>query len=225
MAEELSALGINVDCAPTADLKIPGSHTIIGDRAHGDTPEMVASLAGEVCRGLMEGGVLPVLKHIPGHGRAKVDSHESLPVVDASLEELQKTDFLPFKKLAHTPWGMTAHITYTAIDPRWPATLSPKVIRLIRDEIGFDGLLVTDDLSMKALKGSFEERTTRSLDAGCDVVLHCNGEMKEMIAVASAVPALSTHAHRRFMASAKYFHSGTPLAESQDEQALNQLLA
>ncbi|MCB2081104.1 MAG: beta-N-acetylhexosaminidase [Rickettsiales bacterium] len=183
---ELAVLGINVNCAPVLDLHIPGAHDIVGDRALGDAPQQVATLGRAVCEGLLEAGVLPVLKHIPGHGRAMADSHESLPVVDVPLDVLETEDFLPFWQLADMPLAMTAHITYTALDPAQPATLSPGVIACIREQIGFNGLLMTDDLSMKALRGNMEERARRSLQAGCDVLLHCNGEMAEMEAIARA---------------------------------------
>lgn len=198
IAEELYALGINVDCAPLADVPVKDAHDIIGDRAFGTTPEQVAALAESMAKGLLDGGVLPVLKHIPGHGRARADSHEELPAVHESLDVLRRTDFVPFKILNWLPMGMTAHILYTAIDNQRPATLSPKVIKLIRDEIGFNGLLMSDDLSMKALKGSFEERTQQSLHAGCDVVLHCNGDMAEMSAISEKLPDLDGQALQRF---------------------------
>lgn len=180
IGEELHSLGVNVDCAPVCDLVFEGAHDIVGDRSFGSEPEKVASLARQMAMGLADSGVLPILKHIPGHGRAKADSHESLPVVPASLEELRKTDFLVFEKLANIPWAMTAHITYTAIDEQHPATLSSKVIDIIRNDIGFGGILISDDLSMKALEGDFTERAANSLKAGCDLVLHCNGKMEEM---------------------------------------------
>ena len=191
IASELHELGITVNCAPMADLLAPGSHEIVGDRAYGSDPDQVSFLAQKMAEGLLDGGVLPVLKHIPGHGRAKVDSHFSLPVVDVSLEELKKTDFVPFKALSHIPMGMTAHILYTAIDKNRVATLSPDVIRLVREELGYDGLLMTDDISMKALSGSLATLTTQSIEAGCDVVLHCNGKMKEMQEIAAACPKIS----------------------------------
>ncbi len=188
LAKELAEVGINTDCAPVLDLRLPDCHDIIGDRAFGDNPYQVAELARESCRGLQDAGVAPIIKHIPGHGRAKVDSHESLPVVDTPHETLSETDFLPFKQLADMPFAMTAHIKYTDIDDELPATLSPKVIDIIRNEIGFRGKLLTDDLSMKALTGSFTERTKQSLTAGCDIILHCNGDMKEMQEIAGAIP-------------------------------------
>lgn len=188
IAAELITLGIDVDCAPMLDLSIPGAHDIVGDRAFGQTTDQIITLGRAMADGLKDGGVMPIIKHIPGHGRAMVDSHESLPVVDASAEVLRKEDFVPFKALADIPWAMTAHITYTALDAKDCATQSKKMVQIIRDEIGFKGLLLTDDLSMKALKGTFAERARASLDAGCDIVLHCNGDMDEMQAIAGALP-------------------------------------
>lgn len=191
IAAELSALGITVDCAPVADLLIPGAHDIIGDRAYGTEPVQVAILARAMCEGLLDGGVIPVIKHIPGHGRAKADSHEALPVVDTDLATLEATDFKVFTLLQDAPWAMTAHILYTALDKLSPATHSKTIIHYIRETIGFNGVLVSDDLSMKALKGSFAERTNKVLEAGCDLVLHCNGDMVEMEEIASHTPALT----------------------------------
>jgi len=200
IADELYGLGINVNCAPVLDLKFPGAHDIIGDRSFGLEPMSVTMLAQEACYGLLEGGVLPVLKHIPGHGRARADSHESLPEVDAGWDALAKTDFMPFHQLSSMPLAMTAHIRYTALDAGLPATLSPEVIDIIRTSIGFDGVLLTDDLSMKALEGSFADRARSSLEAGCDVVLHCNGEMEEMKSVAEGVIPLDDDALERVKA-------------------------
>ncbi|SON55949.1 Beta-hexosaminidase [Hartmannibacter diazotrophicus] len=192
LAADLLDAGINVDCAPCLDLAIPGQSNVIGDRSYGADPDRVASLAGSLAQGLLDGGVLPVIKHIPGHGRALVDSHEKLPVVDTDLATLRSSDFRPFKALAHLPAGMTAHVVYTAIDPDRPATTSETMIRdIIRGEIGFDGLLFSDDVSMGALDGSLGDRSRRTLDAGCDLVLHCNGDLAEMQAVAEAAPMLS----------------------------------
>ena len=187
IADDLVASGINTDCAPLADIPTDTCHDIIGDRAYGRTPEQVVALGRAMADGLLDGGVLPVLKHIPGHGRAEVDSHESLPVVHASLDELMAQDFIPFRDLADLPLGMTAHIRYTAIDEALPATLSPKTIALVRETIGFRGLLMTDDLSMKALQGDFGQLARDSLAAGCDLVLHCNGDMQEMAAIGAAL--------------------------------------
>ena len=181
IAADLLDLGITVDCLPVLDLRVAGADAIIGDRSYGETPEEVATLGRLACEGLLEGGVLPIVKHIPGHGRASVDSHLSLPRVATDKATLAKTDFAPFRALADMPWAMTAHIVYEALDASRPATLSPSVIsEAIRGDIGFDGLLLTDDLSMKALQGSFAERARDALAAGCDVVLHCNGDRAEM---------------------------------------------
>jgi beta-N-acetylhexosaminidase len=197
IADDLAMLGISVDCAPVVDLPVPGADEIIGDRAWGATPATVAELGGAVCDGLMAGGVLPVIKHIPGHGRGNVDSHKGLPVVTTARASLDSSDFAPFRALAAMPWAMTAHILYTAIDPEQPATLSPPVIEMIRTSIGFDGVLVSDDLSMQALGGSLPERARGALAAGCDLVLHCNGDMVEMSGIAAAVGVLTTAAKRR----------------------------
>jgi beta-N-acetylhexosaminidase len=177
MAQELRDGGFTADCAPVADILAAECHAIIGDRAFGDTAAVVSHLARAQADGLLAGGILPVLKHIPGHGRATQDSHEHLPVVSAPLSELEASDFLPFKALADLPLAMTAHIQYTALDAQHCATESATVIRYIRQEIGFDGLLMGDDLSMKALGGSFAQRTERALAAGCDLVLHGNGAL------------------------------------------------
>lgn len=197
IAAQLTDMGITVNCAPLADIPIPGSHDIIGDRAYGTEPVQVVSLARQMARGLLDGGVLPVLKHIPGHGRARVDSHEALPVVDAPLEALERSDFIPFRELRDIPLGMTAHIIYTALDAERVATTSPIVIDYIRQTIGFDGLLMSDDLSMKALTGSYCEKAEATLKAGCDLVLHCNGKMEEMVEVAKGTSAMTPQALRR----------------------------
>lgn len=198
IAHDLAALGINVDCVPVLDVPQAGAHDIIGDRAYGQTPEEVAYLGRAAAEGLIAGGVLPIIKHIPGHGRALADSHLDLPVVDASREALSSVDFAPFRVLSDMPMAMTAHVVYAAIDPRRPATTSRRAIReVIRGEIGFSGLLMSDDLSMKALSGDFAERTRASLAAGCDVVLHCNGDMAEMKPIAEACRPLSGLSRRR----------------------------
>ncbi len=198
LAHELRDLGITVDCLPVADVPTPEEHGIIGDRAYGQTAACVADLAATAARALLQEGVLPVLKHLPGHGRARSDSHESLPVVTASRADLEAQDFAAFKPLADLPLGMTAHVVYDAIDSRHPATLSATVIgEIIRGHIGFDGLLMTDDLSMGALEGPFSQRATRSIEAGCDMLLHCNGRMDEMAEIAAAAPVLAGEAARR----------------------------
>jgi beta-N-acetylhexosaminidase len=201
IADDLAGLGITVDCLPVLDLPASEADPVIGDRAYGSDPERVARLAGAVCMGLLDGAVLPVLKHIPGHGRARVDSHYACPRVETGFEELARTDFAPFRALAAMPWAMTAHIVYSAIDPSAPATLSPRVVaEIIRSEIGFDGVLVSDDLSMRALGGGLGERTRQALAAGCDLALHCNGdlgEMEEVIAAARPISPLTAERLRR----------------------------
>lgn len=200
LAAELAELGINVDCLPLLDLRFSGAHDIVGDRALGSDVETVISLGRAVCEGLLEGGVLPVVKHMPGHGRAHADSHLELPRVEAPRAELEETDFAPFRALAHMPLAMTAHIVFADIDPVRPATVSPLVMgEVVRGFIGYDGLVMTDDLSMKALGGSFADRTSAALAAGCDLVLHCNGDMDEMRAVAGAARGLDEAGHRRYL--------------------------
>ena len=202
IAADLLPLGINVDCLPLADVPVGGANAVIGDRAYGETPEKVAVIAAAIAEGLGAGGVLPVLKHIPGHGRATADSHEQLPVVRTDRATLEATDFAAFRPLKNLPLGMTAHVVFTAIDPVLPATTSATMIReVIRGFIGFDGLLMSDDVSMGALSGSIAERTRASLAAGCDVVLHCNGKLDEMQAVAAAAPELAGAAERRAAAA------------------------
>ncbi|PTS90166.1 MULTISPECIES: beta-N-acetylhexosaminidase [unclassified Caulobacter] len=201
IAHDLRAIGVNVDCVPVLDVPDPKGHEIIGDRAYGDTPEQVATLGRAAAEGLLAGGVLPIIKHIPGHGRAMSDSHLELPVVKAKLAELDARDFAPFRVLSDMPMAMTAHVVYTAIDRKRPATTSKKAIKkIIRESLGFDGLLMSDDLSMKALSGDFRQRARDSLSAGCDVVLHCNGDMAEMEAVMSGVGRMSKEARRRAQA-------------------------
>lgn len=202
LAHDLAALGLSVDCVPVLDVPVSGSHDVIGDRAYGDSPDTVAALGRAACEGLIAGGVLPVIKHIPGHGRAKADSHLDLPVVETAYEELNAWDFAPFKALSDMPMAMTAHVIYTALDPKSPATTSRKAVQsVIRGAIGFDGLLMTDDLSMKALSGDFAQKAKRSLAAGCDVVLHCNGDMAEMQGVIAGTKPLSGLAARRAKAA------------------------
>jgi len=202
MAHDLAALGINVDCVPVLDVPDPAGHEIIGDRAYGRTPDEVALLGRAAAEGLIAGGVLPVIKHIPGHGRAMADSHLELPVVDAGVADLEARDFAPFRVLSDMPMAMTAHVIYSAIDKRRPATTSKTVMRrVVRGAIGFDGLVMSDDLSMKALCGDFTERARASRAAGCDVVLHCNGAMAEMTAVVEGAGALNGRAAARAKAA------------------------
>jgi beta-N-acetylhexosaminidase len=198
IAADLEALGIDVDCLPLADVPVPGADTVIGDRAYGTSPEKVAAIARAVTEGLGEGGILPVLKHIPGHGRATADSHFRLPEVKISKNELERTDFAAFRPLADLPMAMTAHVVFSALDPVHPATTSATIIeRVIRGVIGFQGLLMSDDVSMNALSGSIAERTQAILSAGCDMVLHCNGKLEEMREVAAETPELSGKALER----------------------------
>jgi beta-N-acetylhexosaminidase len=191
IASDLAALGITVDCLPVADVPSIGADPIIGDRAYGATVGQVVDVARAIAQGLLAGGVLPVLKHIPGHGRATVDSHLKLPVVDADRSALAATDFAAFRELADLPFGMTAHVVYAAIDPDRPATTSAIMIDdVIRGLIGFDGALMTDDIAMGALSGSIAQRTRAALAAGCDLILHCNGNLQQMQQVAANVPIL-----------------------------------
>jgi beta-N-acetylhexosaminidase len=192
IAHDLREVGITVDCLPVLDAPQPGAHGVIGDRAYSDDPESVARIGRAAARGLLDGGVSPVMKHIPGHGRARADSHLELPVVEAPRAELERVDFAPFIANADLPIAMTAHVVYTALDPAMPGTLSKTVIReAIRGAIGFDGLLMTDDLSMKALQGDFRQRAETAIAAGCDIVLHCNGDLDEARAVAEGAPVLT----------------------------------
>ncbi len=198
MAAELTDLGIDVNCAPLLDLNIPGASNIIGDRAFSHDPVVVADLGRIMMTGMMAQGVIPVIKHLPGHGRALVDSHKKLPVVDAAHDDLDQSDFIPFKDLADAPWGMTAHILYTAYDADQSATVSPQIIRrIIRDHIGFNGVLISDDLAMAALQGGLDQRARQAMAAGCDVVLFCNGSVAENRLVAESVPVLCPAAQER----------------------------
>lgn len=199
VADDLIELGINTNCTPVLDVPVAGAHDIIGDRAFGDTPAQIAALGRAVCEGFLAGGVVPVIKHIPGHGRARADSHLELPVVSTSRAELEVTDFVPFKLLNDQPAAMTAHVVYSDIDRDQPASTSALVIReIIRGHIGYDGFLMSDDLSMKALQGPMRQRAEAVISAGSDVALHCNGDMAEMEAVAAGVPGLSGRALARF---------------------------
>ena len=198
IAADLKGVGIDVDCLPLADLPVAGGDPVIGDRAYGHEPAKVAAIAGAIAAGLLAGGILPVLKHLPGHGRAEADSHHRLPVVDTDRGTLEATDFAAFKPLAGLPLGMTAHVVFSSIDPGAPATTSVTMVReVIRGFIGFKGLLMSDDVSMNALSGSIAERSRAALAAGCDVVLHCNGNLTEMAAVAGAAPELAGEAAQR----------------------------
>jgi beta-N-acetylhexosaminidase len=212
IAADLVDLGITVDCLPVADVPAAGADAVIGDRAFGDTPAQVAALAAAMAEGLVEGGALPVLKHLPGHGRATADSHIGLPVVDTDRATLESTDFAAFRPLSGLVLGMTAHVVFTAIDPALPVTTSPTMIgQVIRGFIGFDGVLMTDDLSMGALSGTLDERTQAALAAGCDIALHCNGNLAEMEAVAAAAPVLAGTGARRAAAALAARRAPAPL--------------
>jgi beta-N-acetylhexosaminidase len=198
IAADLIDLGVTVDCLPLADVPVAGADAVIGNRAYGTEPGKVAAIARAVTEGLEQGGVLPVLKHIPGHGRATADTHFRLPEVDTSKAELERTDFAAFQPLADLPMAMTAHVVFSALDPAHPATTSATIIeQVIRGVIGFQGLLMSDDVSMNALAGSIAERTRAIVTAGCDMVLHCNGNLDEMRAVARETPELSDMALKR----------------------------
>ena len=204
MAEDLIEIGITADCLPVLDVPQAGAHDVIGNRAYSLHIEQVMALARAHTAGLMDGGVLPVMKHIPGHGRSEVDSHQNLPVVIAKRDELERVDFPPFAAFADAPMAMTAHVIYTSIDKNAPATLSRKIVKsVIREQIGFRGLLITDDLSMKALSGSLAEKCAKALSAGCDMLLHCNGKLDEMQEVAAAAGELKGKALRRAKAALK----------------------
>ena len=207
IAADLIETGVTVDCLPLADVPVAGADAVIGNRAYGTEPKKVAAIARAVTEGLQQGGVLPVLKHIPGHGRATADTHFRLPEVDTSRAELERTDFAAFQPLADLPMAMTAHVVFSALDPAHPATTSATIIQqVIRGVIGFQGLLMSDDVSMNALAGSIAERTRAIVAAGCDMVLHCNGNLDEMREVARETPELSGEAlqrARRALASRK----------------------
>lgn len=218
-AFDLMKVGVNVDCLPVLDVPVEGASNVIGDRAYGFDPVVVGELGKAAAEGLKAGGMLPVMKHIPGHGRGMADSHHELPVVTASREELEAHDFVPFKMLKNELMAMSAHIVFTAIDPDQPATTSGKVIEdVIRGHIGFDGLLMSDDTSMNALKGTIGERARRIAGGGCDIILHCNGVMEEMKAVVEEARPLSGEALRRALA----VESGFGRADAADEIAMRQ---
>ena len=216
IAADCLALGITVPCLPVADVPIPGANDVIGDRAYGLDPATVSVLAKAAAEGVLAAGALPVVKHIPGHGRAMVDSHLALPTVNEPLHALAE-HFEPFEAMANLPIAMTAHVRYTAIDEAAPATLSAPAIQLIRDTIGFGGLLLTDDISMHALSGPVEKDGAASLAAGCDVVLHCNGKMAEMVALAKTLPAITDTAATRLSAARAML--GPPVTAMDEERA------
>ena len=216
-AFDLMRFGINVDCLPVLDVPVEGASNVIGNRAYGFDPKMVSEMGQAAADGLKAGGMLPVMKHIPGHGRGMVDSHHELPVVDVPLDDLDAHDFVPFRALNKELMGMSAHLVFNAIDPERPATTSRKVIdEIIRGRIGFDGLLMSDDSSMNALKGTLGERAANIVAGGCDIVLHCNGVMSEMLQVVKEVPPLTDRSLER----AKAVEAGFPAADDADEASL-----
>ncbi len=226
VAQDLAVLGINTVCAPVLDLPVAGAHDIIGDRAYGHDASRVIALGRAVAEGLLAGGALPIVKHIPGHGRATEDSHLGLPIVTATREELGESDFAPFKALAHLPAAMTAHVVFTAIDDGAPASISPRVTSgIIRGEIGFDGFLVSDDITMRALSGEVRDRAEAVIRAGSDVALHCNGDLDEMRAAAAGVPSLDGDTLRRFNAAFAALARANPLDVARAESSLARLLA
>ena len=225
IAHDLAGLGINVDCLSVLDVPVPGAHDIIGDRAFAHDPATIITLGRAQIEGLIDGGVLPVMKHIPGHGRAESDSHLALPRVSAEMEQLSASDFVTFRSLDQCPIAMTAHVVYESIDPQRPATTSPKVIRdVIRGEIGFDGLLMSDDLSMKALDGPLSVRAKQAQFAGCDLVLHCNGDMEEMRDVATEVKTLEGLALKRSQQALSHLSAPSPFDPDTAQARLAALL-
>jgi beta-N-acetylhexosaminidase len=226
IAADLADLGITVDCLPLADVPVPGADAVIGNRAYGNAPDKVALIARAVTDGLEQGGVLPVLKHIPGHGRATADTHFKLPTVDTSRDELDRTDFAAFRPLADLPMAMTAHVVFSAVDPAHPATTSATMIaQVIRGTIGFQGLLMSDDVSMNALAGSIADRTRAIFAAGCDVALHCNGNIDEMRAVAGETPELSGAALMRAQAALASRKAPQPFDRAAARAELDALIA
>ncbi len=216
-AFDLMKFGINVDCLPVLDVPVEGASNVIGNRAYGFDPALVAAMGQAAADGLKAGGMLPVMKHMPGHGRGLVDSHHELPVVDVSIDDLDAHDFVPFRALNRELMAMSAHLVFTAIDAERPATTSPTVIdEIIRGRIGFDGLLISDDSSMNALKGTLGERAANIVAGGCDIVLHCNGVMSEMLEVVKEVPVLSGKALERVRA----VEAGFPAVDGSDEAVL-----
>lgn len=226
IAHDLREVGITVDCVPVLDVPVPGAHDIIGDRAYAQEPATVTQLGRAAAEGLLAGGVLPIIKHIPGHGRAFADSHHDLPVVETDLATLDAWDFAPFKALSDMPMAMTAHVVFSAVDAKRPATTSKKGIRLMREHLGFSGLIMSDDLSMKALSGTLTQRAEQSLKAGCDVILHCNGDLDEMRQVAEGTGKLKGEARRRAEAALKRIvHTPEPLDVAEARTRLEAVLS
>jgi beta-N-acetylhexosaminidase len=226
IAADLVDLGITVDCLPLADVPVAGADAVIGNRAYGTTPAKVATIARAVTEGLSHGGILPVLKHIPGHGRATADTHFKLPIVDNAKNELEASDFEAFRPLADLPMAMTAHVVFSALDATQPATTSATIIeQVIRESIGFQGLLMSDDVSMNALAGSIAERTRAIVSAGCDMVLHCNGKLDEMRDVVSETPVLAGKALERAQAAIAARRQPQPFDRAAGRAELDALIA
>jgi beta-N-acetylhexosaminidase len=226
MANDLADAGISVNCVPVLDVPQDGSHAVIGDRAYHTEPAIILALSRSHIAGFMDGGILPVMKHVPGHGRAKVDSHKELPIVSADRAALEAIDFHCFAGFADCPMAMTAHVVYQAIDPLRPATLSARVLRdVVRKQIGFAGLLMSDDLSMQALGGSHADRARGALDAGCDVVLHCNGVMEEMKQVAEAATSLKGKSMARAKSALRQRRKPIPFDERTAKRDLDHILS
>ncbi|MEQ8441888.1 MAG: beta-N-acetylhexosaminidase [Alphaproteobacteria bacterium] len=225
IAHELTDVGVNVDCLPCLDVPVPGAHDVIGDRAFSDDVDVVIACGRAAGDALLAGGVLPIAKHVPGHGRAGADSHHDLPRVNVSMDCLLETDFRPFRALCEMPVLMTAHIVFQALDPDRPVTQSLAAIRFLRRELGLDGFLMTDDLSMKALSGGFADRARTSLDAGCDCVLHCNGDMAEMVSVLEGTRPLSDDAARRWSNASGLLQTPKPFDPDAALAELSALLA
>jgi beta-N-acetylhexosaminidase len=226
IAAELLALGIDVDCIPVLDIPVRGADNIIGDRAFSTDPEIVSMLGNLAVQVACAAGLTPIVKHIPGHGRAMCDSHLDLPIVTTALKTLEATDFVPFRALKHAPWAMLAHVVYTALDDKNPASLSPAVIKYIRAAIGFDGVLIGDDLSMKALRGSYQIRATKTLAAGADLALHCNGVMAQMEKVAEGCHEITPQSAKRLRAARTLLsrpkqHNLAELLAARDKLLLN----
>ncbi len=216
IAQELVDLGINVNCTPVLDVPEKGAHEIIGDRAFSTDPDVIASLGRAVMNGTLAGGVLPVIKHVPGHGRAKADSHLSLPRIDVAEGELRSVDFRPFQALRDAPLAMTAHVLLPCYDEQRPASVSPVIMgEVIRGLIGLEGLVMSDDIGMKALGGPFADRARDVIAAGCDVALHCSGDFAEMVETASAVPPLAGLAAERFARALSFLHAPEPFDKAE----------
>jgi beta-N-acetylhexosaminidase len=216
IAAQVRDAGLNTNCTPCIDVPQAGAHDIIGDRAFSTDPDVVSALGRAVMEGTLAGGVLPVIKHVPGHGRALADSHKSLPRIEATKEELEAADFRPFQALHDAPLAMTAHVLLPVFDERRPATVSPVIMdQVIRKQMGLTGLVMSDDIGMKALRGPFAERTRAVFEGGCDVVLHCSGNLSEMIEVAGAVPPLQGEAARRFAEARGLLHDPEPFDEAE----------